>query len=161
MVVSSRTDITSFMNELNKEVKNLQNSLNPQGQYAKVGLPESSGDHEDSGTPIVAIGAIHEFGIGVPMRSFLRVPIGEHSAEIANIAKIGAKKIVDGSGNITGTLKAMGETGVSISKESFSSNNWAPLKDPTRGGKNKDGDATPLVDTGTLKRSITYQIDKD
>jgi len=161
METTSRTEVTSFMNQLNKAVKNLQNSLNPQGQYAKVGLPESSGDHKDSGTSIVAIGAVHEFGIGVPMRSFLRVPIGEHQAEIANVAKLGAKKVVDGTGNIKGTLKAMGEAGVSISKESFSSNNWAPLKDPTRGRKNKDGDATPLVDTGTLKRSITYQIDKD
>jgi hypothetical protein len=161
MEVTSRNEIVLFMNQLNKAVKNLQNSLNPKGEYAKVGLPEESGDHKDSGTPIVLIGAVHEFGIGVPMRSFLRVPIGENQQAIAKIASLGAKKVVNGTGKIHGVLKAMGEAGVSISKASFSLNDWEPLKDPTRGGKNKNGDAVPLVDTGTLRRSITYQIDKD
>ena len=166
---TSKNEIIQFMSDLNKEVKTLQNKLNPKGEYAKVGIPENSGNAKkrkgksvvDSGTPLVLVGAVHEFGIGVPMRSFLRVPLKDNQSKIAKIATLGAKKVADGSGKIKGVLKAMGEVGVSISKESFSVNDWQPLKDPTRGGKNKDGDAIPLVDTGTLKRSITYQIDKD
>ena len=149
------------MKQIERAVKGLQNRLNPKGQVVKVGLPEASGDHEDSGIPIVMIGAVHEYGIGVPMRSFLRVPLSDQSDLIAQTGTIGAKAIADGRGTMSSVLATLGEVGVSISNESFSNNDWAPLKDPTRGGKNKDGNSQPLWDTGTMKRSITYQVKKE
>jgi hypothetical protein len=167
MTVSTRHQVNSFLSSLEKEVKGMMKRLDTNGKSVKVGLPADSGNAKvrdkhgvitDSDERLVVVGAIHEFGIGVPMRSFLREPLSRKRREIAAITKLGATRVANGQGTIESVLQAIGETGVSIVVASFSYNDWKPLKDPTRGGKNPAGDAQPLLDTGTLRRSITYEI---
>ena len=63
--------------------------------------------------------------------------------------------------DIDTALGLMGQLVEADIKATFTNNDWPALKDPTRGGRNPDGGAKPLIDTGQLRQSIRYQIVKD
>jgi hypothetical protein len=121
-----------------------------------VGLPESTGNYGD-GTPIVVIGAVHEFGSGhIPERSFLRVPLRSAQKVFANIFKRLLPKVLSGELTEYAMLSQVGKKAVAISQEAIASGIPPPNAPSTI--RQKGGKSTPLVDTGVLKSNITYVI---
>ncbi len=109
------------------------------------------------------VGAIHEFGsheLNVPARSFLKMPlIREGKRILTEAVNKGLPALL--KGNTLQALRLFGIACENAIQRAFVTSGWGswkPLKDPTRHGKNKNGDAKPLIDTGQLRRSITSKV---
>lgn len=118
----------------------------------------------DEDVNIATVGLVHEFGdesSGIPQRSFLRSTYNEQEDRLEGLLiKELQRQINAGFYDPEKAVKKIGVYMVGKIKGKFTNNNWPALKDPTRGGRNKDGGATPLVDTGQLRASIDYEIVK-
>lgn len=135
-------------------------------QDSKGGLdpnePKESNDNNSKSITLAEVATIHEFGTDkIPQRSFLRSTYEEEKRKITlnliTLAKIEAAKE---NPNMENVLAKIGAHMVGKVVTKFTVNNWAPLKDPTRGGRNKAGGGRPLIDTGQLRRSIGYKVVK-
>lgn len=142
---------TDYASNLNKALRS----------HVAVGLPveKVGGQIYGDGMSVIAIGAIHEYGLGNnPRRSFLRVPFTTKKDELS---KAIAKQFDDVLDNGKPADKALGLIGLQaaqISQESFITKGfgkWADLKQAT---KNAKGSSQVLIDTGTLRNSITYVV---
>ncbi len=115
-----------------------------------VGILEDAGTYPN-GTSVATVGAVHEYGLGVPQRSFLKVPFEEAEKDIEeNSAKI-SKELIEGDIDLDEAVETMGEYLVTVSKNSWTDNNWAPTKSSN----------PPLYDTGQLFDSINYEVNDD
>lgn len=115
-----------------------------------------------SDATVAEIGYYHEFGKGfLPQRSFLRSTWDTEKTKLMKVFQTAMKRGLakgDPEQKSEALLKFTGAWFVGRVKKTFTNNDWDGLKDPTRGGRNKDGTATPLVDTGQLRASIAYQV---
>lgn len=141
-----------------KAVGRVANNLE-KASVVVVGLPKGSNAYPD-GTSVIEVGAVHEFGVGrVPQRSFLRSTIFENKRKYRDFIAALAKKMAKG----TPASTAMGLLGTKVQSDvqaKFTDNDWPPLSEKAAAGrrnKNK-GSITPLVDTGHLRQSITYEV---
>lgn len=138
------------------------------GQEVVVGIPASkNGSHVGDSLTLVEIGAIHEFGApnaNIPQRSFLRVPL---QANAGKIFKTIEKDLKIKNMNPKQALGRLGAAGQAVVLESFKTQNdgaWQDLKSSTKNQRKKGkgtGDDKPLVDTGQLRRSITFEVRKN
>lgn len=107
---------------------------------------------------VVQVGAWHEYGTRkTPKRSFLREPFLEKEKEIGSFINKQFKKIYDGQ-SVDKGLELIGAYCTNISKASFRNNGygqWKPLKQSTIKAK---GSSKPLIETGTLRNSITWVV---
>jgi len=124
-----------------------------------VGLPKGSNAYPD-GTSVIEVGAVHEFGVGrIPERSFLRSTVLEKKREYKRLLASLAKKMVEGMP----APQALGLLGTKVQSDvqaKFTDNDWPPLS-PQAAANRKNTDPasiTPLVDTGHLRQSITYEV---
>ena len=141
---------------------NLHNHLRG-ASLVKVGLPRGSNEYPD-GTSVIKVGVVHEFGarisrtgvngpyeIIIPERSFLRTTLQQNKkAYKALIKKLLLKVII----NRLSTIEALETVGLKVQtdvREKITDIDQPPLK-------HRDGN--PLVDTGHLRQSITYQVDE-
>lgn len=137
-----------------------------------VGIPNNGKSRKDSGEITNAeLGIIHEFGVperGIPERSFMRSTASEESENLGNLTNVMVSECL--SGQIT-PRKAFSEIGAylrgqiveKITDGEFQPNTaettrrkLAPVKDKK---KRRALDANkPLIDTGQLRASITYEV---
>jgi hypothetical protein len=113
-------------------------------------------DGEDSGITIGELAAIHEFGLGVPRRSFLADWVTENQSEIVKLSVRGGRALVLGKMTIEQLLEQLGQWSVGSIQERMSNNIPPPLAPETIAAK---GSSVALIDTGQLRSSITYQVD--
>lgn len=122
------------------------------GASVKVGLPRNSNDYP-SGTSVIMVGAVHEFGSPskrIPQRSFLRSTLNDERNKYKRLFKKLAKKIVN---NAISKKDALGLIGLQVQGD---------VQGRISDGINpelKHREGTPLIDTGHLRQSITYEID--
>jgi len=128
-----------------------------------VGLPSEKVGSQiyGDGQTIMTIGAIHEFGAGnSPKRSFLRTPFLMKEKEIGAFIAKQFEKTLDGE-DIDNALGLIGAYCTNISKKAFTTNGfgeWEGLKPATVRAK---GSSQVLIDTGTLRNSITWAVRND
>lgn len=123
-----------------------------------VGILASEGKHEDSDLTVAQVGFFHEFGTSiVPERSFIRSTINGQSKEIKKVARSQYKKVLNGSISAKDGLGVLGAFTSGLIQEKFTNNNWAPNSEFTQEAK---GSSTPLIDTGQLRQSISYKVNK-
>lgn len=122
-----------------------------------VGVPPQADNvkHGKSQLTISALAAIHEYGLGVPERSFIRAWFDENATKIRAAINVMAKAI--GSGRLTQDqamaqlgLKFVGEIQARIAR------NIPPPLDPKTIARK--GSSVPLIDTGVLRSWISYII---
>ncbi len=90
--------------------------------------------------PIASLGEIHEFGLGVPQRSFIRAWFDSKRAEIeADIRKFGSNP------------DALAER-LRASCQEYIANGVAPPNAPSTIARK--GSSKPLIDSGVLRTSI-------
>lgn len=106
------------------------------------------------------LAAIHEFGNparNIPERSFLRKPLINNAAAIANLAKNAVGKFIAGQITAEAALGALGEEAKNISKVAITEGITPALKPVTIKRKKS---SKSLIDTGQLLNSITYEVRK-
>lgn len=132
--------------KLEKMIKNLKGP-----DLVKVGLPKGSNDYPD-GTSVIMVGAVHEFGSharNIPQRSFLRSTVQEKRRPYKKLfAKLGGAILL---GKMT-PEKALNLLG--LQAQSDVRQKITDIQDPPL--KHRDGN--PLIDTGHLRQSITFEV---
>jgi len=135
--------------------KLLKRLKNPGG--VDVGIIDP-GKHEGSEFNTAEIGFVHEFGAGpVPERSFMRSTLHEERKDILSLTGKLLKKVVSGKMQQS---QALGLIGIDVADKI--SQKIVKLKAPPNkpGTIDKKGSSNPLVDTGQLKNSITWRVNK-
>lgn len=134
--------------------------INEGQAFVMVGIQGSAATatHDaDSGMTNVELGTIHEFGLGVPRRSFIRDAIDEHQKDLATfMGKLG-QRVLLGTLPEAYALELVGQQAVKIIQQRITAHIDPPLSEYT---KKKKGSDVPLVETGTLRKSITYELGK-
>lgn len=114
-----------------------------------------SGKHS-SGLNMAELAAIHEFGAGVPKRSFIRDTIDRNAPKYAKaMAQAGAQVT---SGNKAAVRMAMKRLALQVEgdiKQRIADGVPPPNAASTVAAK---GSSTPLVDTGQLRASVTAEV---
>jgi hypothetical protein len=135
----------------------------------KVGVFGDKGDAQETGSSLTVseIAAVHEFGLGVPERSWLRGYIDENQESIARAAllimtKTLARVVASGKpvspGVQRGALAKLGMFMVAGIQERMTAGIAPELAQSTIDRK---GSSTPLINTGQLRASVTYEVDLD
>ena len=130
--------LMTYLKELNKE-------------RVYVGVPRSSNGIR--GNAMIAM--VHEFGINVPERSFLRSTVLEQADKYARIF---ATNIPDAIKNGTPAYEAYSRLGTIAMNDvrlKIASGEFAALAPATIKRKKS---SKPLIDTGNLRQSINYEI---
>lgn len=107
------------------------------------------------------VGYLHEMGSfsrGIPARSFLIASVHHEEKRIAKIGMIGIRRALI-AGNARLGLRDIGVACLAAINKAFDvgglGKKWPALKPSTVAAK---GSAAILIDTGQLRRSITFQI---
>lgn len=114
------------------------------------------GVHSEAGGENVQNAERHEFGLGVPQRSFIGAYADANQQDVvARMGKAAAAGLVSGNPrqNLEAlALKCAGEVQASIAA------GIAPPNAPSTIAKK--GSSTPLIDTGQLRSSITGKVEQ-
>lgn len=147
----------NFLKKMQHKMKAMEQAKK---QHVAVGVLESSSSSAvyDDGLSVVQIAAIHELGLGsTPERSFLKMPQTVKSDNINVFINAEFTKILNGS-SVDAGLGRIGVFAYNITQEAFDSNgfgNWDSLSEYTIQAK---GSGKTLVDTGTLRQSISWEV---
>ena len=120
-----------------------------------VGIHEADGAQEHDGLSVVALAAIHEFGIGVPERSFIRAWFDENEERAKEALRLLLASVVEGKREPMQALELFALWAVGEMQARMARGISPALSD--RRIKEK-GSSVPLIDTGQLRSSISYEI---
>ena len=111
--------------------------------------------HRKSTLTIAAIGGVHEFGVGVPERSWLRSTEGAERATNQKIVERIAKGLLDGAADVGSKLRDAGERFLGKVQQRIRANIPPPLSAATIRRKGHD---LALVDTEEFIDSIEVRV---
>ena len=124
-----------------------------------VGIPNNENSRTNSdGITNAELGVIHEFGAperGIPERSFMRSTVSEENENLGRLGNVQIAEFLEGN---TSAHDAFATIGVylqgkiveKITDGEFEPNNENTVK--------RKGSSKPLIDTGQLRASITYEV---
>lgn len=139
-----------------KAIDRLKKRLIDAGKVVNVGVPD--GKREEDGTPVAMIAAVHEYGSpaqGIPERSFLRTAIQRNRKTYARLNKINLVKMLRGHMDAETALGQLGEMAKGDVQFEIRSGDFVPLKPATIKRK---GSSKPLIDTGQMVQSISWEL---
>ncbi len=109
-----------------------------------------------SGVNTVAdVARIHEFGIGVPRRSFIADWADEAEPEAKRRLRKAAERLIT-KGDLKKELELFGLWAQGAIQMRISSRIGPPL---SKARVRQKGSDVPLIDTGQLRSSVTYEVD--
>lgn len=143
-------------NKINGGVEALKKRIKTPGTV-DVGIIDA-GKHPSGDITIAGIGFVHEFGSAtIPERSFIRSTTQGRKKDIISLQKKLLKKISNGEMEVEKGLGLVGEFMAAAIKEKIVAINSPPNSPATIA---KKGSSNPLIDTGQLKNSIIYKVNK-
>lgn len=132
------------------------------GYHVKVGVigAEAAADH--GGMTNADIASYHEFGLGVPQRSFIREWADENEGQNKAKLRRAGREILKNKSTVQTELERFGVEAVGSIQQRMASgpSSWKPLAEATvRRKTGRSGDRTArLIDTGQLRSSITHEV---
>lgn len=136
-------------------------SRDTKAMHLTVGIIDSEADKAAEGggdLTMSQLGEIHEFGLGVPRRSFIADWADETKDEKINELRAMVRAHVEGKiPSFEAGLERLGNLYVAQIQKRIASNIPPPLSPITIARK---GSSVALVDTGQLKSAITYRVEK-
>ena len=125
-----------------------------------VGLPAEKvgGQIYGDGVTVIAVGASHEYGAGVPRRSFLRVPFQMKKDQMDQTTVDQFRAVFEQGQDAKRAMGLIGMQAVNIVKGAFTSRGYGAWPDISEATKEMKGSSQVLIDTGTLRNSITYVV---
>lgn len=126
--------------------------------HVRVGVFQDSGFADDGETTIAEIAAIHEYGApgaNIPERSFIRRTFNEQKNSLEQMMLRLARLVLSEKADVPQALNQLGAWGAAAVKNTIRKRIPPPLKQATIDRK---GSSTPLVDTGQLLDSITWEV---
>lgn len=132
-----------------------------QGAKVRVGVLNDQPKKEREGSSklsLVEVAAIHEFGApgaDIPQRSFIRATVDEKASEIQALQVSLAGQIIAGEVTPDAALEMLGAKVAAMCQARIAQGIGPALHPDTIA---KKGSSKPLVDTGQLRSSITYEV---
>jgi hypothetical protein len=132
------------------------------GHSVMVGIPEGENgrtDEDEIGS--AGILAVHEFGapnLGIPERSVVRRAIRENIGKYRKLNEQNLRKVVRGDMSVAQALGILGAVAAGDVQLTIRNADLAPLKPETIRRK---GSSKPLIDTGQVIQSITFEVRDD
>ena len=128
--------------------------------YVAVGLPseEVGGKVYSDGQTVAQVGAQHEYGAGVPRRSFLRTPFDIKKDDLDRAIAKQFEDVFNRGKKAEQALGLIGTVAVNVVKGAFLTRGYGEWPDITDDTKEAKGSSQVLIDTGTLRNSITYAV---
>lgn len=126
-----------------------------------IGVPEAKSSRKSGDITNAELAFIHSEGSparNIPPRPFLQPAIEANQDRIAELHRGLFKAALNGgAGRTEIELKKIGMYGQNIARDWFTnpSNHWPALRPATIARKGSD---KPLIDTGQLRKSVTYVI---
>ena len=125
-------------------------------RIVNVGFPASAKEPDGASTAMIA--AVHEYGNEhVPERSFMRTSLQKNRGRYSALNEQNLKKVLNGGMSVDAALGQLGLMASSDIKEQIKNGSFAPLKQATIKRK---GSSKPLIDTGQMRQSVTYELEK-
>ena len=142
------------------QIKKMKAMKEVKAKSVDVGViaSEATGRVYGNGVTVLQIAAIHEFGLGSPERSFIRMPFSLKSREINKFIKLRLSKVLDTKESADKALGLIGVFAANISREAFETNGYGQWADIDQATKNAKGSDQILTDKGILKNSITHEV---
>jgi hypothetical protein len=110
-------------------------------------------DGKKSKLTVLDVAYFHEFGLGVPERSFLRGWLDEKQGEVEKALTRMAESVLAGKREPEPALNVLGQAFVGGIQKRITEHIPPPLAEETIKRKGSD---VPLIDTGQLRSSISY-----
>lgn len=137
-----------------KEIDRITKALVKSGRV-RVGFPRSTGSYDD-GTKVVDVAIWNEFGTeNIPPRPFMRNSIAAHKGEYKDLGRQLAKEVIKGRKTVKQGLEELGLLAASDIQDEITNLREPPLAQVTIDRK---GSSKPLIDTGKLRQSVTYEV---
>lgn len=141
---------------LNALIKTIREAANAK---VLVGVPASKNAPREGGINMAGLAAVHEFGApskGIPDRSFLRSAIIEGQDQISDLVAQGVKSYLNQGKQVDLIFyDRIGLFASNLVKDKIAKGPFKPLKDAT---VKRKGSSKPLIDTGALRQSITWEV---
>ena len=127
------------------------------GLHLTIGVfgPKAEAKHEGSDLTVGEIAQIHELGLGVPERSFIRAWFEQNSKMVVADMRVGLQAIAQGRTTPEQLAELLGAKYVGQIQARISAGIPPPLAQSTIDRK---GSSVPLIDTGQLRSAITYEV---
>lgn len=142
-----------------KGMNNLIKALKENLPTARVGILSGKNARTGAANSNATIGAKHEFGNeGMPIRSFLRMPITDELQKYLEQAGAFDKPTLDAvikSGSIEKWMEKIGISAVAVVLEAFNTGGFGKWKSSNMALKETK---QTLVETQQLKDSISYEV---
>lgn len=157
------------MSKNDKTLKNVEAYLANLNRAKKlsvrVGLPveKASAAIYDNGMTVSRLGAIHEFGSpenSIPQRSFLRATLVKKEKEMKEFIAGQYKKILEKGLDAKKAASQIGVTFSNFVQDAFSTGGFGEWEKNKAATIRKKKSNMPLVDGGTLRKSITFVVDE-
>ena len=142
--------------KVNGGVEGLRKRVKTSGTV-DVGIIDA-GEHDSGDDTVAQVGFANEFGTAtIPERSFMRSTFIEKKEEIVKLKKALLKKITAGDISLNTALGLLGEKASDLIAQKI-----IKLKEPPNSPATiaRKGSSNPLVDTGQLHKSITYEVNR-
>lgn len=134
--------------------KGIMNRLADMEGEIDVGILDNAGT-EENGETVANVAAYNEYGTNhIPSRPFMRQTADKHGKEWGNFAQKATNRVIDGMSadqakELLGN-KAEGDMKAMVTGGSFAPNAPNTIK--------QKGSATPLIDTGRMRNSISHRV---
>lgn len=123
----------------------------------KVGFPEGSGGYED-GTTVAEVAAYNDLGTStIPARPFMEQAFNNHGDVMKGLCEQ-AQAILSSGGAAQAALDTVGSGCKALIQAEIVSGGFVPNAPSTIRQK---GSSTPLIDTGTMRGSVSYVIESE
>ena len=123
-----------------------------------IGVPASKNGMHEGGINMATLLAIHVLGApsrGIPQRDPLRPPLIANARRYTDLLALGLKNALSDGTDPKLVYEKIGIVASNDVKDYFVSGNFKPLDQKTIDRK---GSSKPLLDTGELRNSITYEV---
>ena len=126
----------------------------------KVGIFSDAGA-SPSGLTVAEVATYHEFGYGVPERSFLRAYLEQNQEKVLDTLIQQLQSVLDGKRPLKTALDRVGLLMVGEIKERISDGIAPPLEEATIAKKTRAGNRgdVPLINYGQLRNSIVHKVE--
>lgn len=149
MAVKVKDTVTADGKKFEKLLKDLKDL------EVRIGIQQ--GETSEDGVDLVDIAMFNELGtVHIPSRPFLRDSVDANMDQINAFLQSMKKELLRG-GSAEDVLKKIGVFQKGLVQEQIISGDFAPNSEATI---RKKGSDTPLVDTGRMRQSVNYVIQK-
>ena len=123
-----------------------------------IGVPASKNGMHDGGINMATLLALHVLGApsrGIPQRDPLRPPLIANAQRYSDLLALGLKNALANGTDPKLVYEKIGIVAANDVKDYFITGNFKALSEKTIKAK---GSSKPLIDTGELRNSISYEV---